>query len=90
MPWKWFDAKPVHIGPGIPPDPHLEASWFKRRWVAFDQLLNVWFLNGLPDETISSHAGRLLETDDEVWWSKFVCWLCNKFDTNHCKESIGH
>lgn len=86
----WFRDLPSDISPGIPPDPHVNASWFKRRWVAVDQVLNVWVLNGLPDETISSHAGRLIRNGNPPLWAKFVCWFCAKLDTNHCKDSIGH
>ena len=85
----WFTRRPS-LSPGVPPDPHTGASWFKRRWVAIDQVANVWLLNGLPDETISSHAGRLIRNGSPPHWARFVCWLCEHFDTDHCRESIGH
>lgn len=86
----WFNAKPSNISPGIPPDPHVTASWFKRRWVAFDQTVNVVVFNGLPDETVSSHAGRLIRDGNPPRWARIVCWFCGKLDKDHCKESIGH
>lgn len=86
----WFDKLPSNVDEYIPPDPHVNAAWFKRRWVALDQAANVWFLNGLPDETISSHAGRLIRRGNPPRWARFVCWICDKFDSGHCPESIGH
>jgi len=86
----WFNAKPGGLSPGIPPDPAVTYGWFHRRWMAVDQLVNVWVLNGLPDETISSHAGRKLRDDvSPPYWSRFVCWFCNFFQTDHCQKSIG-
>jgi hypothetical protein len=86
----WFSNRPSHVTEGVPPDPHVAASWFKRRWVSVDQTLNVWVFNGLPDETISSHAGRRVRNGSPPTWARFVCWLCEWFDKGHCRESIGH
>lgn len=86
----WFDSLPNDLSPGIPPDPHESSSWFKRRWVSIDQTINVWVLNGLPDETISSHSGRRMRDDaNPPRWARFVCWLCNYFETDHCRKAIG-
>lgn len=49
-----------------------------------DQLLNT-LIGGDPDETISSRAGKLVDT------SRVACVLCrflNWFDKEHCKKSI--
>ena len=91
----WFTKKPSDLSEGIPPDPHVSASWFKRRWVVVDQAINVWVLNGLPDETISSNAGRHMRDakskgEKPVLWARFVCWLCEHYDKDHCKKAIGN
>lgn len=52
--------------------------------IAIDQLVNTILL-GDPDETISSRAGKL---KDKRAWAKWLCWLLNKFDTEHCKDAI--
>lgn len=51
---------------------------------SLDQLLNT-LTGGDPDETISSRAGKRMET------SKFACVLCrflDLFEKDHCKKSI--
>lgn len=88
--FRWITARPSDLSPGIPPDTYVEASWFWRRLVAIDQLFNVWVLNGLPDETISSHAGRRMRDDAAPpIWARFTCRLCNYFETDHCRKAIG-
>lgn len=52
--------------------------------ISIDQLANT-ILGGDPDETISSRAGKKQDTQK---WAKWLCWLLNKIDTNHCKKSI--
>jgi len=52
--------------------------------IAIDQFFNA-LLGGDPDETISSRAGKRKDTQ---LWAKCLCWLLNKLDTQHCKESI--
>ena len=52
--------------------------------ISIDQLANT-ILGGDPDETISSRAGKM---QHDSKWAKVLCWLLNKIDTNHCKESI--
>lgn len=52
--------------------------------VAIDQLVNAIFL-GDPDETISSRAGKRVNT------CKFclaLCWLLDKIDKRHCQTSL--
>jgi len=52
--------------------------------IAIDQLANTVLL-GDPDETISSRAGKRQDTQT---WAKYLCWILNKIDKNHCKKSI--
>ena len=58
----------------------------RSRWMRFllvlDQMLNVVWLNGSQDETVSSHIGR---TGKHKW----LCNLLKKLQHNHCKRSIG-
>lgn len=52
--------------------------------IGYDQLVNV-ALNGNPDETISSRAGRHMKTE------RWACWLCkflDKLEERHCEKSI--
>ena len=64
-----------------------ECKFCKYCWnilIAIDQLFNTIF-GGDPDETISSRSGK---RQDEQLWAKWLCWLLNKIDTDHCKKSI--
>ncbi len=60
------------------------CKYFWNILIAIDQFVNT-VLGGDPDETISSRAGKRQE---DQWWAKALCWVLNKLDTNHCKESI--
>lgn len=56
--------------------------------IAIDQLANA-FLAGDPDETISGRMGRWHQLGG--WRAKVampVCWFLDKFDKDHCEESI--
>ena len=67
----------------IPGKPIL--SYFRRLFVAVDQLLNVVFL-GHEDETISSRIGK-----DARRGRKFACVLCQVLhwlDPHHCEKAI--
>ena len=67
----------------IPGKPIL--SYFRRLFVAADQLLNVVFL-GHEDETISSRIGK-----DARRGRKFACVLCQVLhwlDPHHCEKAI--
>lgn len=62
--------------------------YFKNILIGFDQLANVVFLNGYPDETLSSHFYRW--NRDGVF--KEPMWILDKIalcfgDYNHCYES---
>jgi len=52
--------------------------------ISIDQLGNA-LAGGDPDETISSRAGK---RQHDAWWAKGLCWILDKLDTHHCKESI--
>lgn len=52
--------------------------------ISIDQLANA-ILGGDPDETISSRAGKRKE---EQAWAKWLCWMLDKIDPNHCSTSI--
>jgi len=52
--------------------------------VSLDQLVNTLF-GGDPDETISSRLGK------RNWWlGRFICWVLDKFDKNHCEKVLEH
>lgn len=57
--------------------------------IAIDQMANVVFLNGFPDETISSRLGRRIKrTKGKALESKVVCAVLDKLDRDHCATSI--
>ena len=67
----------------IPGKPIL--SYFRRLFVAADQLLNVVF-GGHEDETISSRIAK-----DRRRGKKFACILCRVLDwidPHHCEKAI--
>ena len=52
------------------------------RWlVAFDIFLNVTFMNGQNDETMSAHCWRA--SLEGHWWGKAMNWWLNGFQPNH-------
>jgi hypothetical protein len=60
-------------------------SYFRRLFVAVDQLLNVVF-GGHEDETVSSRIAK-----DRRRGRKFACILCRVLDwldPHHCEKSI--
>ena len=64
---------------------HPVLTYFRRLFVALDQLLNVILL-GDEDETISSRIGK-----DKARGRKFACVLCrilDWIDPNHCDKAI--
>lgn len=52
--------------------------------ISVDQFFNTLF-GGDPDETISSRAGK---RDGRRIVPTFICWLLEKVDPGHCKDSI--
>lgn len=64
-------------------------AWVYRSGKALDALCNAGFFGGLPQETISSHTGRYIQSVKPVPWKfKFVNWLTSKFEENHAVKAI--
>lgn len=61
-------------------------SYFFKILVSVDQLLNA-FLNGNPDETLSSRMGRLV-AKNKCLLCKGLCWFLGKLESDHCNKSI--
>ncbi|GHA12282.1 hypothetical protein [Oceanisphaera arctica] len=51
---------------------------------ALDHFVNASVFNGYAWESVSSHAWR--ERDNKQW-AKFVIWLTNKFQQDHCQRA---
>jgi hypothetical protein len=49
--------------------------------IAFDQLCNVIFFNGRPDETISAHSARAA-TEGKLW-GELMSHFLDLFQTDH-------
>lgn len=50
---------------------------------AMDHFVNATLFNGYAWESISSHAWR----EQDKRWAKFVIWLTDLFQKDHCKRS---
>jgi len=67
----------------------MSPYWF-RVLIAVDQLLNVVFLNGQEDHTISGRVGFKAHTTGKRRW-RYTEKVINAiffFDENHCYNSI--
>jgi hypothetical protein len=53
--------------------------------VAGDMFLNVAFWKGIPDETISSHAGRMRNREG---FARGLSWILDKIQPHHVEEAI--
>lgn len=69
-------------------------KYFWNLFVAVDQLVNTILL-GDPDETLSSRMGKMVEQWHKTPANKgryvislIICWVLNKIDKGHCKQSI--
>ena len=51
---------------------------------ALDHFVNATVFNGYAWESLSSHAWRVRE---EKSWAKFLIWLTNRFQENHCMRA---
>ncbi|PSJ48348.1 hypothetical protein [Zobellella taiwanensis] len=51
---------------------------------ALDHFVNASVFNGYAWESVSSHAWRERENK---WWARFVIWLTDKFQQDHCKRA---
>jgi len=66
-----------------------KRSRFMRFLLAIDQTLNVIWLNGSQDETVSSHIARNIETDTSTWLQRLVCKGLRLLEAKHCLKSRG-
>ena len=55
--------------------------------IGIDQLVNAIFW-GDPDETISSRMGKRIRRGERDFFTRFLCWLLDKIDSNHCMDAI--
>lgn len=55
--------------------------WWRRAFISFDQMCNVWFFHGYCDETVSAHAGRAAVRD--AWWAVDICDLLDRIEKDH-------
>lgn len=58
-----------------------KEGFLKRDLIAIDQMGNVLFLKGLPDETISAHSARAAEQGH--LWGKVMVHFLDFFQKNH-------
>lgn len=64
-------------------------AWVYRCGKALDQFDNALIFGGLPQETISSHAGRwVLSGKPLPRLIRFVVWLTNLFEADHAVKAI--
>jgi len=59
-------------------------SYAWRTFLAIDQMVNVLFMNGDPDETISSNLAK----NRDKWWGRFGCACLAMVDKDHCSKTI--
>lgn len=65
----------------------LQEGWVHRCLIAFDQMCNVVFFDGLPDETISAHSAR--ESLTNIFWAVTLsCWL-NDIQKDHGADAVA-
>ena len=60
------------------------CTYFWNILIAIDQLANT-ILGGDPDETISSRAGKRVNTQK---WAYYLCRVLHILDPDHCNKSI--
>lgn len=58
-----------------------------RWWVSFDVAINDLFLNGISNETISSHIGRAAYNN--AGWAIFLAKCLNLVEWNHVAQAIA-
>jgi len=64
-------------------------AWVYRCGKALDQFDNSLIFGGLPQETISSHAGRWVLSGQPIPWKfKFVIALTNIFEKDHALKAV--
>jgi len=62
----------------------MVAKYFWNVLLGLDQFLNT-LIGGDPDETISSRAGKQVETSRVAYC---LCRILHVFDKDHCNKSI--
>lgn len=60
------------------------CKYFWNILISIDQLVNT-ILGGDPDETISSRAGKRVNTQK---WAYYLCRILHLLDPDHCNKSI--
>ena len=70
-----------------------KSPWAKNVWRALDVLVNVAFFNGLPCETMSQRAGKMLRLQDvggisAPYWARWIDKQTNRIDDNHARDSV--
>ena len=66
-----------------------KRSRLLRTLLAIDQLFNVVLWNGSQDETISSHIGRRIESENANIFEKKLCSFLRYLEKSHCIKSRG-
>ena len=66
-----------------------KRSRLMRFLLVVDQAINVVWLNGSQDETISSHIGRKIEADTATWFQIKLCCFLRWLEKSHCVKSKG-
>jgi len=61
-----------------------KRSYFMRILLAIDQLLNVIFLNGSQDQTISGHIAKKQYEGKARWYHCLLCRFLMIFEAKHC------
>lgn len=68
-------------------------DWIYNFGKAEDQAANAALFFGEPQETISSHVGRIFEkriADDisPPWWARLIKWITDGFEFEHVLNSV--
>jgi len=69
-------------------DIKVYSRWF-RFLLTVDQSLNVVWLNGSQDETVSSHISRKIDAGTATKFQTLVCKWLRKIENKHCLKSRG-
>jgi len=66
-----------------------KRSRVMRFLLVLDQMFNVILWNGSQDETISSHIGRRIESNEATWFDIQLCRFLRFLQAKHCIKSKG-
>ncbi len=69
----------------------VRQQWYRRVLSITSQTLNVWFLNGHPDESISARAFRRGHLEVDYKWARVqraIDRLFSPFEKDHCKGAF--